>query len=71
MMGLNYATAIEYMDAFVEYIAVPDTELGSPVGDDSVAFVMGKYGSAITEGNNPNIGAFVVMRLETLEIFAR
>ncbi|GAJ08890.1 unnamed protein product, partial [marine sediment metagenome] len=41
--GTQYATAIEYMDAFVRYIAVLGTEMGSPVADgDSIAFVMGK-----------------------------
>jgi hypothetical protein len=35
---------MEYIDAFVQYVAVLDTEMGSPVGD-SVAFVMEKHGA--------------------------
>jgi hypothetical protein len=58
----QYATAMEYVDAFVEYIAVLDTELGSPV-EDSVALVMEKYGAPLTESDNPNIGAYVAARL--------
>jgi hypothetical protein len=58
----QYATAMEYVDAFVEYIAVLDTELGSPV-DDSVALVMEKYGAPLTESDNPNIGAYIAARL--------
>ena len=68
--GTYYATAIEYIDAFVQYIAVLDSEMGSPVGEgDSVAFVMVKHGAGITESDNANIGAFVATRLESLETF--
>ena len=59
----QYATAIKYIDAFVEYIAVLDTELGSPVGD-SIAFVMEKHGAAITENENTNIALYLEWRLE-------
>jgi hypothetical protein len=68
--GTQYATAIEYIDAFVRYIAVLDTEMGSPVADgDSIAFVMEKYGAGITENENSNIAAFVATRLESGETF--
>lgn len=67
--GTQYATAIEYIDAFVRYIAVLDTEMGSPVGDDSIAFLMGKYGTGITASENNNIAAFVAARLESGETF--
>ncbi len=63
--GTQYASAMEYIDAFVQYVAVLDTELGSPVGD-SVAFVMEKYGAGITGSDNGNITAFVATRLETI-----
>jgi hypothetical protein len=57
----QYATAMEFLDAFVGYIAILDNELGSPVGD-STAFAMEKHGG--TEINaNPNITAYVQMRL--------
>ena len=58
----QYATAMDYIDAFVQYVSILDTELGAPVGD-SVAFVMGKYGAPITGSDNPNIGAYVAGRL--------
>jgi hypothetical protein len=63
--GTLYASAMEYIDAFVQYVAVLDTEMGSPVGD-SVAFVMEKHGAGITESDNANIAAFVATRLETI-----
>ncbi len=68
--GTQYATAIEYIDAFVRYLAVLDTEMGSPVADgDSIAFVMGKYGTGITGSDNSNIAAFVATRLESSATF--
>ena len=68
--GTQYATAIEYIDALVRYIAVLDAEMGSPVGDgDSVAFIMEKYGTGITSSDNSNIAAFVATRLESGETF--
>ena len=68
--GTQYATAIEYIDAFVRYIAVLDAEMGSPVGDgDSIAFVMEKYGTGITDSDNSNIAAFIATRLESGETF--
>ncbi|MHC4075714.1 MAG: hypothetical protein ACYSRZ_04790, partial [Planctomycetota bacterium] len=66
--GTQYASAMEYIDAFVQYVAVLDTEMGSPV-DDSLAFVMEKHGAGITENENTNIAAFVATRLESLETF--
>ncbi len=66
--GSQYASVAEYIDAFVQYVAVLDTELGSPVGD-SVAFVMEKYGAGITGSDNANIGAFVVTCIESAETF--
>ena len=66
--GTQYASVMEYIDAFVQYVAVLDTDLGSPVGN-SVAFVIEKYGAGITGSDNGNIGAFVATRLEGLETF--
>jgi hypothetical protein len=63
--GTQYASSAEYIDAFVQYVAVLDTELGSPVGD-SVAFVMDKYGAGMTGSENGNIAAFVAARLEAI-----
>lgn len=61
--GSLYASVAEYIDAFVQYAAVLDTDLGSPTGD-SVAFVMEKYGEGVTGSDNGNIAAFVATRLE-------
>ena len=56
--GSQYTSVMEYIDAFVLYIAILDTELGAPVGD-SVAFVMEKYGIGIVESGNANMIAYV------------
>jgi len=66
--GTYYATAIEYIDAFVQYVAVLDGEMGSPVGD-STAFVLDRHGDAVLAQDNANISAFVGARLEMLETF--
>jgi len=68
--GTQYAVAIEYIDAFVQYIAVLNTEMGAPVGD-SIAFVMQKYGTGLAESENNNIAAFLATRLEAGETFAQ
>jgi len=67
--GSQYASVAEYVDAFVQYIAILDTELGSPV-EDSVAFVMGRYGTGITAGENSNLASFIATRMEAGETFA-
>ncbi len=63
-----YASVAEYIDAFVLYVSVLETELGSPV-DNSAAFVMGRYGSDITTDDNANIANFIASRLVTMETF--
>ena len=63
--GTQYASAMEFVDAFVRYVTILETQLGQPV-DDSVAFVMEKYGSGITDSDNANIAAYVAMRLEAV-----
>jgi hypothetical protein len=65
----QYATAAEYVDAFVQYIAILDTELGSPV-DDSVAFVMARYGTGLTASDNANLASFIATRMEAGETLA-
>jgi hypothetical protein len=67
--GTQYASAIEYIDAFVNYIAVLSNDIGSPVGD-SIAYVMEKYGKGVTDSENNNMAAFVASRLESGELFS-
>ncbi|MHC4587711.1 MAG: hypothetical protein ACYS3N_24590 [Planctomycetota bacterium] len=66
--GTQYASAIEYIDAFVQYIAILNTEMGSPVAD-SVAYVMEKYGSDVS--GNDNMAGFLAARMESGETFAQ
>ena len=63
-VGTQYASAVEYIDAFVQYVATLN-ELGSPVGD-SVAFVMDKYGADVSGSDNANISSYVAMRLAAI-----
>jgi len=58
----QYATAMEYVDAFVGYVATLDNELGSPV-EDSMAFVLEKYGDGLSNAENANIDTFIQSRL--------
>ncbi len=59
----QYALAAEYVDAFVRYVAILDTELKAPVGDP-VAFALEKHGSALSgEHVNPNITAYIISQL--------
>ncbi len=70
--GSQYATVMQYTDAFVQYLAVLSTEMGSPVADgDSLAFIMGKYGAGVLGSDNSNIAAFVAARLESGETFGK
>ncbi len=66
--GSQYATVMEYTDAFVRYFSVLQTDLASPVGD-SLAFVMDKYGADVLGSDNNNIAAFIATRLESGETF--
>jgi len=61
----QYATAMEYVDAFVAYVTVLETELGAPVGD-SAEFAMAKYGTPLTESGNANIASYIGARLAAL-----
>jgi len=60
---IRYASAMEYIEAFVQYVTVVDRDLDAPVGD-SVAYVMEKYGSALLETGNSNMAAYVMMQLQ-------
>lgn len=62
--GRQYALAGEYVDAFVEYVAIVETEFKAPVGD-AVALVLTKYGSAVMAAENPNISAFIFSQLQS------
>ena len=54
----QYAVAMEYIDAFVNYVAVIDTELGAPV-EDSLAHLMEKYGEPVLGAENGNIYSYL------------
>jgi filamentous hemagglutinin family protein len=63
--GSQYASAMEFVDAFVQYAAALG-ELGSPTGDPTV-FVMDKYGAGLSE--NGNMANFVAGRIESGQTF--
>ncbi len=63
--GTHYATAKQWLDALVEYTMLLISEIGwSP--DDSVAFVMSKYGPTVTEAGDVGVVAFIQMHLEDI-----
>jgi hypothetical protein len=61
--GTHYAAAGQWLDALVEYTGILNSDIGWPM-DKSIAFVMGKYGTALTEASDINVTAFIQMRLE-------
>ena len=61
--GTHYAAAGQWLDALSEYVDILTTDIGWSE-DESVAFVMGKYGTDITETGDVSVTAFVQMHLE-------
>ena len=61
--GTHYATAKEWLNTLTEYVTILNTEIGWQP-EESIAFVMGKYGTAITESGDIGVMAFVQMQLE-------
>ena len=59
----QYALANEYINAFVDYVAVLGDDLQAPVGDP-VAYTLEKHGEAITAGENPNVAAYIMAQLQ-------
>lgn len=66
----QYALAAEYIDAFVNYVAVVETDLKVPVGDP-VELALNKYGSDLMSSDNPNMAAFITARIEASETFTQ
>ena len=63
--GTHYASAGQWLKALTEYVAVLNDDIGWQP-DESIAFVMSKYGNAITESGDIGVIAFVQMHLEGL-----
>jgi hypothetical protein len=61
--GSHYAAAKQWLDALGEYTMLLISEIGWS-SDDSVAFVMGKYGPTDTETGNISVIAFIQIHLE-------
>ena len=61
--GTHYAAAGQWLDALTEYVTILNTDIGWSA-DESIAFVMGKYGTAITDAGDVSVTAFIQMHLE-------
>jgi hypothetical protein len=61
--GTHYAAAGQWVEALTEYVQILNRDIGWPT-DESVAFVMAKYGTAITDTGDIAVTAFVQMHLE-------
>ena len=59
----QYALANDYIDSFVDYIAVLDDDLKAPVGDPLV-YTLNKYGEAVMSNPNQNIVTFLVKQVQ-------
>jgi hypothetical protein len=64
--GAHYAIALEYVDAFVDYANILETELPGQV-ENPVEFVLAKYGSAVLDNDNANIATFIAMQMQPVE----
>jgi hypothetical protein len=63
--GTHYATAGQWLDALTEYVAILTGEIGWSA-DESIAFVMGKYATTLTETGDVTTAAFIQMHLEAV-----
>jgi hypothetical protein len=61
--GTHYAAAGQWLDGLSEYVVLLNTEIGWPK-NECVAFVMGKYCTAVTESGDVRVVAFIQMHLE-------
>ncbi|MHC4742665.1 MAG: beta strand repeat-containing protein, partial [Planctomycetota bacterium] len=62
--GTHYAVARAWLEALTEYVSILVDNIGWSQ-DESVEFVMGKYGPSVTEASNISITAFIQMYLES------
>ncbi|MCI0499486.1 MAG: filamentous hemagglutinin N-terminal domain-containing protein [Planctomycetales bacterium] len=61
----DYALAADYIDAFVDYVAVVNGQLKAPVGDP-VVYTLNKYGQSLMSADNQNILSYLVARVEVI-----
>ena len=61
--GTHYAAAGNWLDSLTEYVDILTTDIGWS-HEESVAFVMSKYGTSITEAGDIGVTAYVQMYLE-------
>jgi filamentous hemagglutinin family protein len=63
--GTHYDVAGQWLEALTEYTDILNAEIGWST-DESVAFVMGKYCTPITEAGHVGVTAFIQMHLERI-----
>jgi hypothetical protein len=61
----HYAQAGQWLDAFVEYVGILNTEIRWSV-DESVVFAMEKYVAPATEGSDVTLLTFLHLQLQAL-----
>ena len=61
----HYAAAAQWLDAFVEYVGILNTQMRWSV-DESVVFAMEKYVAPATEGSDVTLLTFLHLQLQTL-----
>jgi hypothetical protein len=59
----QYALAEDYINGFVDYIAVLDRDLKTPIGD-AIVYTLNKYGQAIMSHSNQNIVSYLVSQAQ-------
>jgi filamentous hemagglutinin family protein len=62
----QYALAADYIDSFVDYVAVINGQLKAPVGDPLV-YALNKYGQTLMSAPNQNIVSYLVAQVEVVK----
>ncbi len=60
----QYALAADYIESFVAYVAVINSDLKIPVGDPMM-YTLNKYGQPLLSNSNKNIVSYLISRTET------
>ncbi|HOQ05971.1 MAG TPA: filamentous hemagglutinin N-terminal domain-containing protein [Anaerohalosphaeraceae bacterium] len=59
----RYASAMEFVDAFVRYVTILDRQIQAPIGDP-VTFALNRYGTSLLETGNSNITAYLLTQIQ-------
>jgi filamentous hemagglutinin family protein len=59
----QYALADDFIDSFIDYVAVLEDDLKTPIGD-AMVFTLNKYGEAVMSNPNQNIVSYLAEKVQ-------